>query len=287
MIRRIVLLPLVAACSSSSSSSPSSMMMNPQNGQPPVFVQPNTLDVSTMKPANFACLGSHADPPAPTAPTALTVHVIDFETKADVAGATVEVYTSLDKFDAKLPDATSTATGSDGKAQLTVPPGSYRVIFRTVGDPDLTVETIEFNRAYDDVQRYSVSQATKGTIGAVLNLFPDDSEGVVAGAVRDCDDHDVGGATFGVSSSGGSFDSATNTFYFVDVSATSTVPERTQHWTSADGVFASLNVPPGDATVSAQGIVSAGAMPTMLATGVAPVRAAAVTVVELQPLGPP
>jgi hypothetical protein len=258
--------------------------MKPVANQPPLFVQSNTQDPSTMQPANFACLGSHVDPAAPTAATALTVHVKDFQNKTDVAGATVEVYLSLDHFNAHAPDATSAKTDAMGHASLMVPPGSYRVIFRTTADPATTVETIEFNRAYNDPERYSVSQDTKVTIQAVLGLIPDDTLGVVAGSVRDCNEKETGGATFETSSSGGSFDNSTYTFYFVDPSASSTAPSRNQHWTSGDGVFASLNVPPGNATVIARGVLAAGGALMQLGMGVAPVRPASITVVQLEPL---
>jgi hypothetical protein len=278
-MKRLFLLFLVCGCGS-----PVKMVA----GQPAAFVQSDTQNAATMAPANFGCLGTHVDPAAPTAATPLMVHVKDFEKKTAVMGATVEVYLSLAKFNAHTPDATSAVTDANGMAALMVPPGSYRVIFRTTVDPSVsaTVETIEFNRAYNDPERYSVSEATKGTIQAVLSLFPDDTQGVVAGAVRDCDDHDVGGVVFETASSGGAFDNATNTFYFVDVTKDSTVPVRAQKWTSGDGVFASLNVPPGDVTITARGLLTANGALTELGTGLAPVRANSITVVQLEPNGP-
>jgi len=64
------------------------------------------------------------------------------------------------------------------------------------------------------------------------------------------------------------------------------VPDKRQKWTSGNGVFSSLNVPPGDATVTARGIVSAGSAVQVIGTGVVPVRAGSITVVQLDPLGP-
>ncbi len=275
-MKRLIGILVVLACGCGSGPKPPA-------GQPAVFVQPDTLDATTIKPANLACLGTHMDPAAPTTTTALMVVVSDFEMKTPVDGATVEVYTTLAKFNAKTPDATSLPTVG-GTALLMIPPGSYRVIFRTTGDPNATVETIEFNRAYNDPARYSVSIATKGTIQAVLSLEPDDTQGVVAGSVRDCDEKEVGGAVFETSSSGGAFDNAVNTFYFVDVAKNSTVPSRGQKWTSGDGVFASLNVPPGDVTLVSRGLLTVGGALTELGTGIAPVRANSITVVQLEPL---
>jgi len=256
-----------------------------QPGQPVAFVQSNTLDPATQKAANFGCLGSKVDAAAPSTVTALTVHVEDFEKKTPVVGATVEVYLSLAKVNAKTPDASSPPTDANGEAVLMVPPGSFRVIFRTFGAPK-TVETLEFNRTFDDPKRFSVSEATKLTIQAVLSLVPDDTLGVVAGALRDCDAKDVGGVTLTTTASAGAFDNTLDTFYFEDLSKDSTVPVRARKFTSGNGVFASLNVPPGDATLTVSGLLAEGGQPMRLGTGVAPVRPNSITVVQLEPLGP-
>src|SRR5438477_13208186 len=113
-MNRLLALLLVAGCGGGT---------KPVAGQPAAFVQPNTTDASTKKPANLACLGAHMDPAAPSAVSALQLTVQDFQLKTAVMGATVEVYQTLDKFNAKTPDATSTATDKDGHATLMVPPG--------------------------------------------------------------------------------------------------------------------------------------------------------------------
>jgi hypothetical protein len=250
--------------------------------QPAVFVQPTPSDA--MSPANLGCVGGHADPAAPTATSMLAVTVKDFEKSTPVMGATVEVYLTLAKFNAKTPDASSMPTDADGKTTLMVPAGSYRVIFRTFGAPN-TIETIEFNRAFDDGARVSVSQATKSEIPALLNLAPDDTKGVVAGSQRDCTEKELGGITVRITSDAGSYDDATNVFYFQDFGATR-VPALAQKWTSGDGAFAGLNVPPGNATVTGYGRNDAMGPILKLGTGVAPVRANAITIVQLEPLGP-
>lgn len=250
--------------------------------QPPVFVQPTPSDA--MSPASLGCIGGHADPAAPTAATPLDLVVKDFEKSTPVVGATVEVYLSLANVNAMMPDATSTPTDADGKTTLMVPPGSYRVIFRTFGAPN-TIETIEFNRAYNDGARVSVSEATKSEIPALLNLAPDDTKGVVAGSQRDCEEHELGGITVGITSDAGAYDSTMNVFYFQDFGM-SRVPSLAQKWTSGDGAFAGLNVPPGNATVTAGGRADAGGPLLKLGTGVVPVRANSITIVQLEPLGP-
>jgi hypothetical protein len=254
-------------------------------GQPAAFVQMDTLDPATIKPANLACLGSFKDPAGPTAATAIEMTVQDFEKSTPVAGATVQVFTTLAKVNANTPDVTSTPTDANGKTTVMMPAGPYRVIFRTTADPARTIETFEFNRAWNDPLRVSVSSATKNAIPNLVSVVPDDTKGVVAGDVRDCDNRPTGGLTYAVGSTGGGFESKANTFYFVDTSPEMTVPARAQKWTSGNGVFATLNVPPGDATITANGLVKEGGDLVKLSTAVAPVRANSITVVQMQPLG--
>jgi hypothetical protein len=250
-------------------------------------VQSNPLDATTQAPADFSCLHTRMDPAAPTTATTLPIVVADFQTKMPVAGATVEVYTSLDHFNASTPDGTSAVTDAGGNTMLTVPAGSYRVIFRTVGDAS-TVETIEFNRAYNDGKRYSVAQTTKQVIQAVLSIIPDDTLGVIAGSQRDCQERETGGVLFSSAPvSGAAFDNSKLTFYFVDASATNTVPTKAQKYTSGDGVFASLNLPPGDVDVTSTGVLQTGMPAVTLGRGRAPVRAGSITVVQIEPLSGP
>jgi hypothetical protein len=218
-----------------------------------------------------------------TTATAVDLVVNDFEKAVPVMGATVEVYLSLAHVNAMMPDATSMPTDADGKTTLMVPPGSYRVIFRTFGAPN-TIETLEFNRAYNDGARVSVSQATKSEIPALLNLAPDDTKGVVAGSQRDCNEHELGGITVGITSDAGAYDDTMNVFYFQDYGPTR-VPALAQKWTSGDGAFAGLNVPPGNATVTAAGRFDAAGPLLKLGTGIVPVRANSITIVQLEPLG--
>lgn len=250
--------------------------------RPAVFVQPTPTD--PMSPASLGCVGGHADPAAPTTATPVDVVVKDFEKSTPVMGATVEVYLSLAHVNAMMPDASSMPTDADGKTTLMVPPGSYRVIFRTFGAPN-TIETLEFNRVYNDGARVSVSQATKSEIPALLNLTADDTKGVVAGSQRDCEEHELGGITVGITSDAGAYDDTMNVFYFQDYGPTR-VPSLAQKWTSGDGAFAGLNVPPGNATVTAAGRNDAAGPLLKLGTGIVPVRANSITIVQLEPLGP-
>ncbi|HWE27157.1 MAG TPA: hypothetical protein VHB97_04100, partial [Polyangia bacterium] len=204
--------------------------------QPPAFVQPTPSDA--MTPASLGCLGTYADPAPPMGTEAsVDITVTDFEKSTPVMGASVELYLSLDHFNAGNPDARAANTDANGMTKIIVPfGGTYRVIWRTFGAPN-TIETIEFNRAWNDGNRVSVSEATKSEIPALLNLAPDDTKGVVAGSQRDCADKELGGITVGIRSDAGSYDGTMNIFYFQDYGPTR-VPALAQKWTSGDGAFA-------------------------------------------------
>ena len=237
-----------------------------------------------MTSPDFSCLGTKTDPPAPTTTTEVTMKVIDFQSSDVVAGAVIDVYLSLANVNSDKPDFTSQPTGTDGKTLVMVPPGSYRVIFRTIGDPTKKIQTFEFNRPYNDSGRYSVAQSTKAEIPALVNVYPDATMGVVAGAQRDCAETEVGGVTVQMSSTGGSYSNADNNFYFVDTEDAGTLPSPSQHWTSGDGVFAGLNVPPGDVTMSSYGRLTAQGGLTKLGQAIVPLRANSITIVQLEPL---
>jgi hypothetical protein len=265
----------LAACSGASK--------KPVAGQPAVYVQPQRLDPSTARPANFACLHQPRSEPDRTTASTLMLNVIDFEMSTPVAGATVELFLTVDHARAGTPDATAPPSDADGHTTITVPPGPFRVHYRTTADPLRTVETFEFNRRFDDPKRLSVSQATKGEIPAILSLLPDDTKGVVAGSQRDCDEVEVGGVVTVTQPTTGGFDSAANTFYFIDAPGNVTAPARGQMWTAANGAFATLNLPPGDVQVAPSGLLTAGGALMPLGQAVVPVRANSLSIVQVEP----
>ena len=280
-MRGIALGLMLAGCGGGGTATSGDMATLPP---PAVFTQANTSDPATKMPANFGC-GTKVDPPAPTTPTTQMVIVDDFQTNAPVAGAVVEVYGSMDALKAGTPAATSAPTDNKGQTMLTVPAGSYRVIYRTTGGPD-TIETLELDRAYDDHARVLVSKATKAAIPGLVQVVQADGMGVIGGSLRDCDEKEVGGVSVMTTPPSGSFDAAANTFYFVDVGGGTTVPVRAQKWTTGEGVFAVLNVPPGDVSVAARGALGESAALSTLSAATVPVRANAVTVIQLEPRAP-
>lgn len=286
-------LPLAAACSSppggggGDGGTMGAMDMKMATPPPPISVKSGAM----MTDADESCLGSRKDPPGPNADTMITAKITDFQDDNIVVGATIMVWKdAADVPDPKKAIATSTVSDAMGMYTIKIPGGTpYRVIMGNTGgmaisngNPVATIATYEFNRNFDDKARVAVKVSTREAIPGLVSVIPDPTLGVLAGAVRDCKNTEVGGATVKVSMTTAAYDSDALTFYFVKVGG-STLPTRQQHWTSPDnGSFAALNVPPGLATVTASGQVGSGT-PKTLTTLTVPVLAGAITIAEMLP----
>jgi hypothetical protein len=180
---------------------------------------------------------------------------------------------------------------ADGTYSMVVPAGTdYRVI-RAVGvgmamsngSSSATIKTYEFGIKYDDTSPVSVKESTKEAITGLVSVVFMPGYGVVAGAVHDCDDKEVGGARVQVTTMGYDSTAQDLLFYFVNVSG-STLPTRKQKWTGEGGAFASLNVPaPGTAQITANGIIGSGNL-QMIGQAQIPIIADAITIVHMVPL---
>ncbi len=255
-------------------------------------VQSPPLSVTVMgmaQPADFSCLGSRKDPPGPMMDTVVTGKITDFQDDNIVVGATVYIW----KDAADVPDpmkaiaTTKAPSDKDGMYSITIPAGApYRIIRGNSGgmaisngNPVETIPAYEFNRNFDDANPVAVKTSTREAIPGLVSIIPDETKGVLAGAVRDCKNSETGDARVAVSMTTMTYDSDANTFYFTDQD----LPTRVLHWTNPkNGTFVSLNVPPGLATVAATGVVGSGAAKT-LGSYTIPVQPGAVTIVEILP----
>jgi hypothetical protein len=153
-----------------------------------------------------------------------------------------------------------------------------------VGAPG-TVETLEVGHAYNDGASASFSISTMSELPTLVNVALDNTKGVVVGSQRDCVEAELGGVTARLTVDGSAYDSASDVFYYQD-SGGSPAPSLAQKWTSGDGMFIALDLPPGNVTVTSGGRADAAGPLLKLGTALVPVRAGAVTVVPLEPLGP-
>ncbi len=182
--------------------------------------------------------------------------VVDFESDKPVPDATLEFYYS-DIFQDGSEDFSTTSDGSgllDGSVK-TCTPMTYRVFT----DPALedTKVTIQAHEVYpytdgdftgeDNIEFNSVSTTTYSIIPSLLGISVDPAAGIIAGTAYGC-----GGDGDPVEFSqvivrpadGGDYYPSQEVRYFRDE-----FPNRDQEWTSEDGLWVAVNIPPGRVTV--------------------------------------
>jgi hypothetical protein len=143
-------------------------------------------------PADLACLGMpSADPPTTVAVTLSTV-IRDFQSDNLVPNATI---TAFQNQDTANPFDTTTA---DGNAALSIdiPIGTKRFGYRMVDDSSL--DTLLLNQkvlpdmpAQTEGSIRSVSKSTAQTLPALIGISRTQGTGVLAGALRDCQDREI------------------------------------------------------------------------------------------------
>jgi hypothetical protein len=172
----------------------------------------------------------------------LDAEVIDFESDDPVEEAFVDIFWSNT---VSGTSDSSDVSAEDGSASIEVEacsPFSYRVYT----DPALeeTKVTIEANTVEKPTstatELNSVSSATYRVITALMGISPDDDKGLVAGTMYDCNEEAIEGAQVVVRDVDGNIPESLVVKYFVD-----DFPNRTQEWTSADGLWLAVNVPAG------------------------------------------
>ena len=179
--------------------------------------------------------------------------VIDFESDKPVPDATLEFFYS-DTMVEGTEDFTTTsdASGIVSGSLRTCTPFTYRVYT----DPDLadTKVTIQAHEvrshateAVDGVEFNSVSTTTYSIIPSLLGISVDPAAGIIAGTAYGCggDGDPVEFAQVIVRpAEGGDYYPSQEVRYFREE-----FPNRDQEWTSEDGLWVAVNIPPGRVTV--------------------------------------
>lgn len=182
--------------------------------------------------------------PVNTDPIDLSGEVKDFESDEEVSDATVEIWHA----DAVggAPDSVSTSDASGAVSGLEVP-NCTPVTYKVTTDAALgeTKPTIEAHAVYqgdgsdaDDFN--SVSTTTYQIIPSLLGVSPQPDKGIIAGTAYDVNEQKIEGAQVVVTDASGNIPSSSVVKYFVD-----DFPNRNQAYTSADGLWVAVNVPPG------------------------------------------
>ncbi len=230
-------------------------------------------------PADFTCLNTTASDVASTVPVTLTTKVNDFQSGSPVPNATVTVFHNQDHMN---PFDTQTSD-SDANISFTIPTGTKRFGYKMTANTALP--TFLLNQTLDspsmaaqmEKEIRSVSNATAATLPALIGQTRTAGTGVVAGALRDCQNHEVSGFIATISSTSGMATTleGADTYYF---SPTVGLPvhHNQQHYGSKDGLFMIIQVP----TSSPTGYVQMWGFPTEddLAMGMAGLK----LVAELQ-----
>ena len=212
-------------------------------------------------PADLSCLNTASADVASAVAVTLNTSVEDFQSGNAVPDATVTVFQNQDQanpFDTQVSDTNADIT-------FTIPVGTKRfgykmtsanalptfLLNQTLGAPDTTPQTV------GAIQ--SVSNATAATLPALIGETRTPGTGVVAGALRDCQDREISGfiATMSSASAMPSTVDGSAAYYFSS-SVGLPVHHRQAQWAQHDGLFMIIQVP----TTTPTGYVQMWGFPT-------------------------
>lgn len=261
----------------------------------PGFVAPDmvtkaNVDGQEVGDADWSCLNTPSDDTATTVDITLTGQILDFQNDNQVREATVEVFPGID-IDNVLATATSDASGN---YTMTLPSGHERYGFK-VSEPDY-MDTFLLNQDFEPAtanQSLNISAISTGTataLPAIIGLVRTPGTGVLAGAMRDCQDREVSYAVATVSSTSGEADHLTGAVtYYVDAAAGLPVRHDQLNHTDVNGLFAVFELPESaTAYVQVWGFVDAADLAdgemTLLAELPSPVVGDTVITGSIEPL---
>jgi hypothetical protein len=229
------------------------------------------LTVTNPVIGDFSCLGDNQTAPAPGETGNLVGFVLDFSEDEPVAGAKLYVWANDDPSGGEGAADFEFSDGTDQTGQITIGSGvvnacekfAYKVWTEWV--PQETMPTFEtgnviappgdttWEDSFEDFEILSVSYATYQIIPLSLAIDPDPAKGLAAGAFYDCVGERVENAQVLVKDNSGNLVEDVYIRYFVDET-----PDRDQQWTSDDGIFGAIDVPPGAWTIEVWGVRDGG-----------------------------
>lgn len=204
------------------------------------------MDEDEIGEANWDCLGTPTDDTASTVAITLTGVLNDFQTSStELRDATVTVFHDTDY---QNPVDTFGPTAVDGQYTLDLPAGGTRWGFKVTQD-DYT-DTFLLNQYFDPnnaAQSLNISAISEGlttALPAIIGLVRTPGSGVLAGAMRDCDDHEVSHVIATVSATSGQIDHLEGAdTYYLDSSAGLPVRHDQLAQTDTNGLFAVFQLP--------------------------------------------
>lgn len=196
--------------------------------------------------ADLSCLGTAANDPATTVAVTLMTEVEDFQSGNPVPGSTVTAFRGqnvTDTFDTQTSD-------QNAKLTMTVPVGvarfGYKMTSGSALDTLLLNQKIAPDQAAQTVSAIaSVSKTTAQTLPALIGVSRTEGTGVLAGAIRDCQNREISNFIATVSTTKSTVTHATgaDTYYF---SPTVGLPVRhsQQKHGSKNGLFMIIELQP-------------------------------------------
>ncbi len=243
-------------------------------------------------PANWSCLNQPTSEIPTTTDVTLTGSLLDFQTDEPLVGGSITLFGDEGVTGTEL----STVTSDDeGQYEFTLPTGQTHWAFKVVAEDAL--DTYSLNQYYepgtaaqsDDID--SVSLLTAQALPAFIGVTRTPGLGIVAGSIRDCDGNVVNGAVAAVSDT---LDVANHvdggvSYYFSAANTSLPVRHSLQSMTNTDGVFVTIELPPGqERFLQIWGFVDdadlADGEMSLLAQVPAPIIGDAVVTVSLRPL---
>ncbi len=244
---------LLAACSGGGSSKhmPDAPVKDIGFNKPTASLKAN-MEVSNnnwteIGAADLSCLNTASTDKPTTVAVMLSTEVDDFQTGAKQPNAMVTAFKDIDvthPFDTKTADAT------DAKLTVAIPVGTTRFGFKMTGsgilDTLLLNQIVKPDMATQMLAKIqSVSTTTAQTLPALIGVSRTVGTGVLAGAMRDCQAHEMSNFVATVSSTK---DTPTtidgSDAYYFSPSAGVPVRHGQQEASSKDGLFMVIELPP-------------------------------------------
>ena len=246
---------LLAACGGSNSSKPkpdAPGMTDTGFNKPTMVVHAfdNTMNPpADLGPADLSCLDTPSSDQATTVAVTLHSVVKDFQTGNAVGSAMVIAF---DNVDYNTPWDTETSD-ANGNITFNVPAGRKRFGFKMTTSDGQTMPTFLLNQylspdssmttqTIEKIQ--SVSASTAATLPALIGETRTPGTGVLAGALRDCQNHEMANFIATVSSTQGTATplAGAETYYF-SPGVNLPVHHMQQDSSSSDGLFMVIQLP--------------------------------------------
>jgi hypothetical protein len=254
----------VAACGGGTQTTPDAAVVDNGFNKPdkPLMANMESGGVWTeIGPADLSCLGTPTDDQATAVEVTLNAIVKDFQSGNAVPNAAVTLFDGVDP-SAMFAMGTS---DSSGDATFTVPAGHTRFGFKMTTTDGFVMPTLLLNQYLDPnaatqppgtctddngdpttcrMTIQSVSTSTASTLPAIIGVSRTTGTGVLAGALRDCQQHEMSNFIATVSSTEGTATPlAGAAAYYFSASVGLPAHHSQQDAASGDGLFMVIELP--------------------------------------------